>query len=220
MCVDVFLFFFIGKYAQVTNNPENDGCINAVLLVWMNLQHLSVYISVIIFGSVGLQPINLFLCFLTLFVRSGGGSAVVLTRLPVITRAQQTQLHIRLLHHCWRLLHHCWRLLHHCWRLPARLWLLRPICDWHTFGHISLDQLLEGVAWPAVRSSDTLALTPSLFLVILPTDTFRIGIFRTHCVPLGDPVARFLLKVRDVHLFSRCPSATRAYFVTIAKLTH
>jgi len=22
-----------GKYAQVTNNPENDGCINAVLLV-------------------------------------------------------------------------------------------------------------------------------------------------------------------------------------------
>lgn len=29
-----FLFvFFAGKYAQVTNNPENDGCINAVLLV-------------------------------------------------------------------------------------------------------------------------------------------------------------------------------------------
>jgi hypothetical protein len=25
---------FAGKYAQVTNNPENDGCINAVLLVW------------------------------------------------------------------------------------------------------------------------------------------------------------------------------------------
>jgi ribosome biogenesis protein NSA2 len=24
-----------GKYAQVTNNPENDGCINAVLLVWI-----------------------------------------------------------------------------------------------------------------------------------------------------------------------------------------
>lgn len=24
---------FVGKYAQVTNNPENDGCINAVLLV-------------------------------------------------------------------------------------------------------------------------------------------------------------------------------------------
>lgn len=23
----------VGKYAQVTNNPENDGCINAVLLV-------------------------------------------------------------------------------------------------------------------------------------------------------------------------------------------
>jgi ribosome biogenesis protein NSA2 len=22
-----------GKYAQVTNNPENDGCINSVLLV-------------------------------------------------------------------------------------------------------------------------------------------------------------------------------------------
>ncbi len=22
-----------GKYAQVTNNPENDGCINAVLLI-------------------------------------------------------------------------------------------------------------------------------------------------------------------------------------------
>ena len=22
-----------GKYAQVTNNPENDGCINAILLV-------------------------------------------------------------------------------------------------------------------------------------------------------------------------------------------
>jgi hypothetical protein len=27
---------FSGKYAQVTNNPENDGCINAVLLVWSN----------------------------------------------------------------------------------------------------------------------------------------------------------------------------------------
>ena len=26
-------FGFVGKYAQVTNNPENDGCINAVLLV-------------------------------------------------------------------------------------------------------------------------------------------------------------------------------------------
>ena len=26
-------FYFSGKYAQVTNNPENDGCINAVLLV-------------------------------------------------------------------------------------------------------------------------------------------------------------------------------------------
>ena len=25
--------FSAGKYAQVTNNPENDGCINAVLLV-------------------------------------------------------------------------------------------------------------------------------------------------------------------------------------------
>ena len=24
---------YTGKYAQVTNNPENDGCINAVLLV-------------------------------------------------------------------------------------------------------------------------------------------------------------------------------------------
>jgi ribosome biogenesis protein NSA2 len=22
-----------GKYAQVTNNPENDGCVNGVLLV-------------------------------------------------------------------------------------------------------------------------------------------------------------------------------------------
>jgi len=31
VCV-VFLCFS-GKYAQVTNNPENDGCINAVLLV-------------------------------------------------------------------------------------------------------------------------------------------------------------------------------------------
>ena len=27
------LSFFLGKYAQITNNPENDGCINAVLLV-------------------------------------------------------------------------------------------------------------------------------------------------------------------------------------------
>ena len=27
-------FALSGKYAQVTNNPENDGCINAVLLVW------------------------------------------------------------------------------------------------------------------------------------------------------------------------------------------
>ena len=31
---DVQLMFLLaGKYAQVTNNPENDGCINAVLLV-------------------------------------------------------------------------------------------------------------------------------------------------------------------------------------------
>ena len=29
----VYTFFGAGKYAQVTNNPENDGCINAVLLV-------------------------------------------------------------------------------------------------------------------------------------------------------------------------------------------
>ena len=27
------VLFPLGKYAQVTNNPENDGCINAVLLV-------------------------------------------------------------------------------------------------------------------------------------------------------------------------------------------
>lgn len=27
------LSLFLGKYAQITNNPENDGCINAVLLV-------------------------------------------------------------------------------------------------------------------------------------------------------------------------------------------
>ena len=27
------LSFFLGKYAQITNTPENDGCINAVLLV-------------------------------------------------------------------------------------------------------------------------------------------------------------------------------------------
>lgn len=39
-CFTLFLpyladLFFVnaGKYAQVTNNPENDGCINAVLLV-------------------------------------------------------------------------------------------------------------------------------------------------------------------------------------------
>lgn len=29
-----FWVILAGKYAQVTNNPENDGCINAVLLVW------------------------------------------------------------------------------------------------------------------------------------------------------------------------------------------
>ena len=29
----VLSVFFLGKYAQVTNNPENDGVINAVLLV-------------------------------------------------------------------------------------------------------------------------------------------------------------------------------------------
>lgn len=31
----ICLFYGVnaGKYAQVTNNPENDGCINAVLLV-------------------------------------------------------------------------------------------------------------------------------------------------------------------------------------------
>ena len=33
--ISQFFIFFLrsGKYAQVTNNPENDGCINAVLLV-------------------------------------------------------------------------------------------------------------------------------------------------------------------------------------------
>ena len=30
---DIILFLITGKYAQITNNPENDGCINAVLLV-------------------------------------------------------------------------------------------------------------------------------------------------------------------------------------------
>lgn len=29
----VVFLYCAGKYAQVTNNPENDGCINAVLLV-------------------------------------------------------------------------------------------------------------------------------------------------------------------------------------------
>ena len=29
----IFVVVSSGKYAQVTNNPENDGCINAVLLV-------------------------------------------------------------------------------------------------------------------------------------------------------------------------------------------
>ena len=29
----ITIIVFTGKYAQVTNNPENDGCINAVLLV-------------------------------------------------------------------------------------------------------------------------------------------------------------------------------------------
>lgn len=28
------------KYAQVLNNPENDGCINAVLLVWFHFNYL------------------------------------------------------------------------------------------------------------------------------------------------------------------------------------
>lgn len=36
--VKLRVFYYVpsrstGKYAQVTNNPENDGCINAVLLV-------------------------------------------------------------------------------------------------------------------------------------------------------------------------------------------
>ena len=31
--VNSLFVFASGKYAQVTNNPENDGCINAVLLV-------------------------------------------------------------------------------------------------------------------------------------------------------------------------------------------
>lgn len=36
LTMKVLIGFFCthaGKYAQVTNNPENDGCINAVLLV-------------------------------------------------------------------------------------------------------------------------------------------------------------------------------------------
>lgn len=32
-CSLIIFFSHSGKYAQVTNNPENDGCINAVLLV-------------------------------------------------------------------------------------------------------------------------------------------------------------------------------------------
>ena len=31
--VNSSLLVDIGKYAQVTNNPENNGCVNAVLLV-------------------------------------------------------------------------------------------------------------------------------------------------------------------------------------------
>ena len=31
--INLILHCLTGKYAQVTNNPENDGCINAVLLV-------------------------------------------------------------------------------------------------------------------------------------------------------------------------------------------
>jgi len=37
-----------GKYAQITNNPENDGCINAVLLVWN-------YYYIVIRGSLSLS---------------------------------------------------------------------------------------------------------------------------------------------------------------------
>ena len=32
-----------GKYAQVTNNPENDGCINAVLLVYIFLRFFNFF---------------------------------------------------------------------------------------------------------------------------------------------------------------------------------
>lgn len=32
-CISDPWVVFTGKYAQVTNNPENDGCVNAVLLV-------------------------------------------------------------------------------------------------------------------------------------------------------------------------------------------
>lgn len=31
--ISSIVFTHTGKYAQVTNHPENDGCINAVLLV-------------------------------------------------------------------------------------------------------------------------------------------------------------------------------------------
>lgn len=36
LLIHIFPVFVVvsGKYAQVTNDPENDGCINAVLLVW------------------------------------------------------------------------------------------------------------------------------------------------------------------------------------------
>jgi len=34
------------KYAQVTNHPENDGCINAVLLVWSFMFHVDFFVMI------------------------------------------------------------------------------------------------------------------------------------------------------------------------------
>lgn len=52
-----------GKYAQITNNPENDGCINALLRMPRHLPVRSILIDLIYSGMIFLRPFMLHLYF-------------------------------------------------------------------------------------------------------------------------------------------------------------
>lgn len=48
-----------GKYAQITNNPENDGCINAVLRAYFTLRGLGQVLTTFSSGLITLSLLSL-----------------------------------------------------------------------------------------------------------------------------------------------------------------